>query len=54
MTLPKNTKTTKRLTNKQLDEQIKLGKIKHRRAVERIREAEQELKEFQKGRDIDQ
>jgi hypothetical protein len=42
------------LTNRQLEEQIRLGKIKHRRAEEREREAEQELKEFQKGRDIDQ
>lgn len=53
MTLSKNSKT-KKLTNKQLEEQVRLGKIKHRRAEEREREAQQELKEYQEGREIDQ
>jgi hypothetical protein len=40
---------TKKLTNKQLEEQVRLGKIKHRREEEREREAEEELEEYKKG-----
>jgi hypothetical protein len=52
MTLKKNFQT-KKITNKQFEEQIKLGKIKHRRDVQNELEAEQEIEEYRKGREID-
>jgi hypothetical protein len=52
MTLKKNYLT--KPTNKQLDEQRKLGKIKHRKEEQNTLEAQQEIEDFKKGKVSDQ
>ena len=44
---------TKPTTNKQLDEQNKLGKIKHRKEEQNSLEAQQEIEDYLKGKVID-
>lgn len=50
MTLKKNYPTTPRLTNKQLEEQARRGKVKYRKARQQELEAETEIKEWMEKR----